>query len=31
MLIAVGHFDETKTLLPRKWRKPYEEIVIASY
>jgi len=31
MLIAVGHFDETKTLLPRNWRKPYEEIVIASY
>ena len=31
MLIAVGHFDETKTLLPRNWRKPFDEIVIASY
>jgi nitroreductase len=31
MLIAVGHFDENKTLLPRNWRKPYDEIVIASY
>ncbi len=31
MLIAVGHFDESKTLLPRNWRKPYEQIVIASY
>jgi len=31
MLIAVGHFDEEKTLLPRNWRKPYEEIVLATY
>ena len=31
MLIAVGHFDQTKTLLPRKWRKPYDEIVLATY
>lgn len=30
MLIAVGHFDETKKLLPRNWRKPYEEIVLAT-
>jgi len=31
MLIAVGHFDESKKLLPRNWRKPYDEIVLASY
>ncbi len=31
MLIAVGHFDEEKTLPPRNWRKPYDEIVIATY
>ncbi|HTY22599.1 MAG TPA: nitroreductase family protein [Desulfomonilaceae bacterium] len=31
MLIAVGHFDENKQLLPRNWRKPYDEIVIATY
>jgi len=30
MLIAVGHFDQTKTLLPRNWRKPYDEIVLAT-
>ncbi len=30
MLIAVGHFDQTKKLLPRNWRKPYEEIVIST-
>lgn len=30
MLIAVGHFDQSKALLPRNWRKPYEEIVIAT-
>ena len=31
MLLAVGHFDQSKQLLPRNWRKPYEEIVIATY
>jgi nitroreductase len=30
MLIAVGHFDQSKTLLPRNWRKPYDQIVIAT-
>jgi nitroreductase len=30
MLIAVGHFDQSKKLLPRNWRKPYEEIVLAT-
>jgi nitroreductase len=28
LLLAVGHFDKTKTLLPPKWRKSYKEIVI---
>ncbi|MBN1365465.1 MAG: nitroreductase family protein [Syntrophaceae bacterium] len=28
MLIAIGHFDKTKTLLPPKWRKSYDEILI---
>jgi nitroreductase len=28
MLIAIGHFDQSKKLLPRNWRKPYEEIVL---
>jgi nitroreductase len=27
LLMAVGHFDETKKLPPPKWRKTYEEIV----
>jgi nitroreductase len=27
MLICVGHFDQSKKLLPRNWRKSYEEIV----
>ena len=27
-LLAIGHFDKTKTLLPPKWRKSYDEIVI---
>lgn len=27
-LLAIGHFDKTKTLLPPKWRKSYEEIII---
>jgi putative NAD(P)H nitroreductase len=31
LLLAVGHFDQSKQLLPRNWRKPYEEIVIATY
>ncbi len=30
MLIAVGHFDQSKTLLPRNWRKPYDEIVLST-
>jgi nitroreductase len=30
MLIAVGHFDKSKKLLPRNWRKPYEEIVLST-
>jgi nitroreductase len=30
MLIALGRFDEKKTLLPRNWRKPYEEIVFST-
>ncbi len=28
LLLAVGHFDETKKLQPPKWRKSYEEIVV---
>lgn len=28
LLMAVGHFDETKKLQPPKWRKTYEEIVV---
>ena len=27
LLMAVGYFDGTKTLLPPKWRKTYDEIV----
>ncbi|MEI8176000.1 MAG: nitroreductase family protein [Candidatus Omnitrophota bacterium] len=30
LLIAVGHFDQTKKLLPRNWRKPYEQIVLST-
>jgi putative NAD(P)H nitroreductase len=30
MLIAVGHFNQSKTLLPRNWRKPYDQIVLAT-
>ena len=30
MLICVGHFDRSKKLLPRNWRKPYEEIVLST-
>lgn len=28
LLIAIGHFDPTKTLLPAKWRKSLDEIVV---
>jgi len=31
MLLCVGHFDESKKLLPRNWRKSYEDIVVATY
>lgn len=30
MLLAVGYFDQSKRLLPRNWRKTYDEIVISS-
>jgi nitroreductase len=29
LLLAMGHFDKTKTLLPPKWRKSYNEITIS--
>jgi len=28
LLLAVGHFRSDKTLLPAKWRKSYEELVV---
>jgi hypothetical protein len=28
LLLAVGHFDESKKLHPPKWRKTFEEIVV---
>ena len=28
LLLAIGHFDKSKTLLPPKWRKSYDEIVM---
>jgi len=28
LLLAIGHFDKTKTLFPAKWRKNYNEIVV---
>lgn len=28
LLLAIGHFDKTKTLIPPKWRKSYDEIKI---
>lgn len=28
LLIAIGHFDKSKTLLPPKWRKKLDEIVV---
>jgi nitroreductase len=30
MLIAVGYFDQRKKLLPRNWRKSYDEIVLST-
>lgn len=30
MLIAIGHFDQSQKILPRNWRKPYEEIVLST-
>ena len=27
-LLAIGHFDKTKTIFPPKWRKSYNEIVV---
>ena len=29
LLMAIGHFDKRKTLLPPKWRKSYDEIVVS--
>ena len=29
LLLAIGHFDKSKTLLPSKWRKSYDEIVVS--
>jgi nitroreductase len=29
LLLAVGHFDKSKNLLPPKWRKSYDEIVMS--
>jgi nitroreductase len=31
MLIAIGHFDQKRTLMPPKWRKSYDEIVLKTY
>ncbi len=31
MLIAVGHFDAKRTLMPPKWRKSFDEIVLKTY
>lgn len=28
LLLAIGYFDERKTLVPPKWRKRYEDIVV---
>ncbi|MBU2490265.1 MAG: nitroreductase family protein [Proteobacteria bacterium] len=28
LLLAVGHFDKSKTLAPPKWRKSFEDIVV---
>jgi nitroreductase len=29
LLLAIGHFDKTKTLMPPKWRKKYDELVVS--
>jgi nitroreductase len=29
LLLAIGHFDKSKTLFPPKWRKSYNEIVVS--
>lgn len=29
LLLAIGHFDESKTLLPPKWRKSFNEIIVS--
>jgi nitroreductase len=29
LLLAVGHFDQSKTLYPPKWRKSFDEIVVS--
>jgi nitroreductase len=31
MLLAIGHFNEKYKLMPPKWRKSYEEIVLKTY
>lgn len=31
MLLCMGHFDQTKKLMPRNWRKPYDEIVLRTF
>jgi nitroreductase len=31
MLIAIGHFDQQRKLMPAKWRKSYDEIVLKTY
>lgn len=31
MLIAIGHFDQSKKLMSRNWRKSYEEIVLSTF
>lgn len=28
LLLAIGYFDQTKTLIPPKWRKSYDEIIV---
>ncbi len=29
LLLALGYFDESKTLIPAKWRKRYQDIVVS--
>jgi nitroreductase len=29
LLLALGYFDENKTLIPAKWRKRYEDIIVS--